>query len=177
MGELKLNVMIKLNNPYARLTGYNCFGCNPGNPLGLKMEFYEDGDEIVCRWQPDRHYQGFHDILHGGIQATMMDEIASWVVFIKLDTAGVTYCLDTKYRKPVRISAGLITLRARFLEQERRIASVEVKLEDGNGTVCSDGVVKYFTLPREKAIRDMHFPGKDAFLKTPEGYEQKHERL
>lgn len=22
--------------------GYNCFGCSPDNPLGVKMEFYED---------------------------------------------------------------------------------------------------------------------------------------
>ena len=39
-------------------------------------------------------FAGFHDILHGGIQATMMDEIASWVVLVKLDTSGVTYPLE-----------------------------------------------------------------------------------
>ena len=91
--------MIKLKNPYADYKEYNCFGCSPTNPLGLKMEFYEEYDEIISTWKPGDNYQGFHDILHGGIQATMMDEIASWVVFMKLNTAGVTYQLKAKYIK------------------------------------------------------------------------------
>ncbi len=33
---------------------YNCFGCCPENPIGLHMEFYEDGDYIVSTWHPDR---------------------------------------------------------------------------------------------------------------------------
>lgn len=156
--------MIKLKNPYADYPGYNCFGCSPSNHHGLKMKFYEDGDEIVCAWNPDHHFQGFRDILHGGIQATMMDEIASWVVFVKLDTAGVTFRLNTRYRRPVRLSAGTITLRAKLLQQQRRIASIEVTLLDGEGTVCSDGVVEYFLIAREKAEKEMHYPGKEAFF-------------
>ena len=80
-------------------TGYNCFGCSPNNPFGLRMEFYEDGDELSVRGNRARSLPGFHDILHGGIQATMMDEIASWVVLVKMDTAGVTYRLNTRYKE------------------------------------------------------------------------------
>ena len=155
--------MIKLKNPYAELPGYNCFGCSPHNPMGLKMEFYREDDEIVSRWDPELNFQGFHDILHGGIQATMMDEIASWVVFVILETAGVTYQLQTKYRKPVKLSKGHITLRARLIKQQRRIASIEVTLLDGEGLACSESVVDYFILTPEKAEKEMHFPGKEAF--------------
>lgn len=42
--------MQKIINPWKETEGYNCFGCSPGNPAGLHMDFYEDGDEIVCRW-------------------------------------------------------------------------------------------------------------------------------
>ena len=156
--------MIKLKNPYADYKEYNCFGCSPTNPLGLKMVFYEEKDEIISTWKPGSNYQGFHDILHGGIQATMMDEIASWVVFMKLDTAGVTYQLKTKYIKPVKISKGSITLKAKLVEQQRRIATIEVRLMDGGGNACSQGWVEYFLLPRIKAKKEMHFPGKEAFL-------------
>ena len=67
--------MEKLENPWLGLVdeGYNCFGCAPGNPCGLKMEFYEDGDDIVCYWTPGDNYQGWLKTLHGGIQATLMD--------------------------------------------------------------------------------------------------------
>ncbi|MCK4746427.1 MAG: PaaI family thioesterase [Bacteroidales bacterium] len=155
--------MNKLQNPYASYPEYNCFGCSPTNPIGLKMEFFEQEDEIVCVWNPGEHYQGFHDVLHGGIQATMMDEIASWVVFMKLDTGGVTYSLNTRYRKSVIISKGAVTLRANLSKHSRSLASIEVKLLDGEGTVCSEGMVEYFILSREKAERELHFPGKQAF--------------
>ena len=139
------------------------FGCSPNNPIGLRMEFVEEGEEIVCVWDPGEHYQGFHDVLHGGIQATMMDEIASWVVFMKLDTGGVTYSINSLYRKPVLISRGSVTLRAKLSEHKRRIASIEVHLFDGDGLKCSEGNVEYFVLPREKAEKELRFPGKHAF--------------
>ena len=155
--------MIKLKNPYANFEGYSCFGCSPTNPYGLHMEFYKDGEEIVCQWKPDEHFQGFHDILHGGIQSTMMDEIASWVVFMKLDTAGVTYRLNTRFRKPVRLSKGVITLRAKLVSHQRSIATIEVALLDGEGQPCSESRIDYYVLPRDKAVKEMHFPGREAF--------------
>ena len=39
--------MKKIINPWKGLEGYNCFGCAPNNEAGVKMEFYEDGDEVV----------------------------------------------------------------------------------------------------------------------------------
>ena len=41
--------MKKIINPWEGLDGYMCFGCAPSNPMGLHMEFYEDGDDIVSR--------------------------------------------------------------------------------------------------------------------------------
>src|SRR5690554_7450779 len=50
-------------------------------------------------------------ILHGGIQATLMDEAAAWVVFVCLKTAGLTTELTTRYLKPVYIENGQITIK------------------------------------------------------------------
>jgi uncharacterized protein (TIGR00369 family) len=156
--------MTKLKNPYASFPGYSCFGCSPNNPSGLHMEFFKEGDELVCKWDPKDHFQGFHDILHGGVQATMMDEIASWVVFVMLDTAGVTYQLNTRFRKPVLISKGIITVRATLVRQQKRIAEIEARLYDGGDVLCAESQVNYFVFPRDKAVSEMHFPGKEAFL-------------
>ena len=46
--------MKKIINPWKGLEGYNCFGCASNNEAGLKMEFYEDGDEVVSIWKPRR---------------------------------------------------------------------------------------------------------------------------
>ena len=157
--------MTKLKNPYANFPGHNCFGCNPNNPSGLRMEFSKEGDEIVCKWKPDQHFMGFHDMLHGGIQATMMDEIASWVVFVMLDTAGMTFQLNTRFRKPVYISKGILTVRASLVEHQKRIAEIEARLYDGADELCAESQAKYYVMPRDKAISELRFPGKDAFLK------------
>ena len=50
--------MKKIINPWRNHEGYNCFGCSPDNPIGLHMEFYEDGDYIVSTWHPEHNYQG-----------------------------------------------------------------------------------------------------------------------
>ena len=34
------------------MEGYHCYGCDPHSPQGLRMEFYEDGDDIVSVWNP-----------------------------------------------------------------------------------------------------------------------------
>lgn len=127
------------------------------------MTFYEDGEEIVCRWNPDLHFQSYINVVHGGIQCTLMDEIASWVVFIKLKTGGVTAKLTTKFRKPVVVSDGEITIRARLLARQSRTAEIEVKLYNGKGVLCSESVAEYFVLSEEKAAASMHFPRVEDF--------------
>ena len=92
--------MKKIINPWKDLEGYNCFGCAPNNESGVKMEFYEDGYEVVSIWKPRPEYQGWLNTLHGGIQSVLLDEICGWVVVRKLQTSGVTSKMETRFRKP-----------------------------------------------------------------------------
>ena len=163
--DLNLIAMNEIHNPYEGQEGYNCFGCSPGNLSGLRLRFFEDGDEIVCSWDPEDKFQGWKNVLHGGIQATLMDEIASWLIFVKLGTAGVTYRLNARYRKPVFIDRGNVMLRAVLKETRRNISEIEVTLFDGSGQLCSEGSVEYFLFPEEQARRDMQYPGREAFVK------------
>lgn len=50
--------MRKIKNPWMDKEGYNCFGCSPDNPIGVHMEFFEDGDDIISFWKPQTHYPG-----------------------------------------------------------------------------------------------------------------------
>ena len=150
------NVMRKIRNQWTGKKGYDCFGCCQDNPLGVKMEFYEDGDDIVCFWKPQAHYQGWTDTLHGGIQATLIDECASWVVFRKLQTTGVTSKLDVRYKKSIMTTEPQITIRAKLHEMRRNIAMIHVVIENSKGETCAEGEAVYFTFPQEKA-REMGF--------------------
>ena len=39
--------MKKIINPWRNHPEYNCFGCCPDNPIGLHLEFYEDGEGMI----------------------------------------------------------------------------------------------------------------------------------
>ncbi|MFR6075551.1 PaaI family thioesterase [Phocaeicola coprocola] len=149
--------MKKIINPWGETEGYNCFGCAPQNPSGLHMEFYEDGDDIVSFWHPDGKYQGWLNTLHGGIQAVLLDEICGWVIMRKLQTAGVTSKMETRYLKPVHTTDNMLTLRASIREQRRNIVTIDASLFNEAGEICTQAVCTYFTFSREKALQDMHF--------------------
>ena len=151
--------MKKIINPWHGIEGYNCFGCAPDNEHGLKMEFYEDGDEIVSKWKPDSCYQGWLDTLHGGIQSVLLDEIAAWAIVRKLQTFGVTSKMEIRYLKPVSTNDEYITLRARITETRRNLVLIETSLSDTSGEVCSKASFTYFTYPKERAAEQMLFYG------------------
>jgi acyl-coenzyme A thioesterase PaaI-like protein len=148
----------KILNPYAKLEGYNCFGCSPDNRLGLQMEFYEEGDDVKCEWQPADHFGGYKSVLHGGIQATLLDEIASWTVLVKLKTAGVTANIDLRYKHPVFIDQGKILLKARIKEVTKRVAYVYTELYNHKNELSCYGIVKYFIYPEEVAREKLYYP-------------------
>lgn len=107
------------------MEGYNCIGCSPDNPFGLHLCFYEDGDDIVTTWKPSPLYQGWLNTLHGGIQALLLDEVCGWVVTRKLQTAGVTSKMETRYKRPVSTNDTELTVRAHIREQRRNIVIID----------------------------------------------------
>jgi len=151
-------------NPFVNRPGYGCYGCSPDNDQGLRMSFSEDGDDIVCAWTPEPRFAGYGGILHGGIQATLHDEIASWVVMVKLATAGFTERLEVDYRNPVRVDAGTLSLRSRIERIDGNKAYVRTSLADGTGKLGSESLAVYFTLPPRIAEKKMAYPGAGAFF-------------
>lgn len=158
--------MKKIKNPWKNpknLGDYNCFACSPYNETGLQLEFWEDGEDIVTKWNPCRSYEGWIGVLHGGIQATLLDEVGGWAVMIKLKTAGVTSEMNVQYLKPVKVSKGELTVKGRLLSQEGRIAKIACSLFDGEGVECAKADVSYFVFPEKIAKARYQYPGIEAF--------------
>ena len=136
---------------------YNCFGCCPTNPIGTRMRFFEDGEDIISIWKPTKNHQSWINTLHGGIQAVLLDEVCGWVVFHKLKTAGVTAKMEMRYHKPVSTLQEYIKLRAYLKEMRRNIALVQGEIYSAEGELLCECVCTYFTFPQEKAKEAMGY--------------------
>ncbi len=153
--------MKKIINPWEDLTdkGYNCFACAKSNPWGLKMDFWEDGDDVVSLWRPDDNYQGWLKTLHGGIQATLMDEIGGWYISRKLQLSAMTTNLNIKYRKPVPTGQQhQLEIRARLKEQKRNFVTLSTSLLLG-GELLSSAEITYYCFSEEVSREKFHFRG------------------
>ena len=149
--------MKKIINPWMNTEGYHCFGCDPNHEHGLRMEFYEDGDDIVSIWEPHTNFQGWLNTLHGGIQATLMNEIGGWIIARKFQTSGMTTNLNVKYKKPVPAGDGSkIEIRARVKETKRCFVFIEATISH-NGETCSTAEMTYYCFPKDVAEKDFMF--------------------
>ncbi len=148
--------MKKIINPWRDHPQYNCFGCSPDNPIGLHMEFFEDGDDIVSNWQPERNYQGWVDTMHGGILSTLIDETCGWVVTRKMQTSGFTTNLSVKFRKAVSTNEPELTIRAHIVKQMRNLLFIHAEITNTKGELCVEGEATYFLMNDEKA-KEMGF--------------------
>ncbi len=166
--------MIPLRNPYNAAGDALCFGCSDRNDAGLKMEFFLDGTEVVALWEPREHFMGFDHVLHGGIRATLIDEIAAWAIFVLLDTMGYTTRLEVNYNDVVYTNRGTVTLRARIREASRKTALVDVDILNEKGQVATSGTAEYFILPTPIARSKKGFPPREAFFEeTPPALPEK----
>jgi len=137
--------MKEINNPWHNHPDHFCIGCDPRNPFSLNMTFFEDGDDVVCNWTPRPEFQGWINVLHGGIQSLMIDETAAWVVTRFGHATGVTSKLECQYKKAININDGPITVRARIKKQMRRIFIIDAEITNSQGEVCTIGQATYYT--------------------------------
>lgn len=154
-------------NPYVKQYSeeeYQCFGCSPSNASGLQLKFFDLGDSIESLWKPQKQYEGFFHVLHGGIQSLLHDEIAGWYVMSKIGTSGVTKDLSVSYLAPAYVTDKEIRMTAKLIKQEEKSAVIHTRLFNSDGTLCSDGKVEYHIFPLAVAKRKHNYPGVEAFF-------------
>ena len=105
-----------------------CFVCGRENPVGLHVDFVVDSDNnrASASLKIGSNFQGWQGVVHGGIIATLLDEVAIYACRALSHTA-VTAGITVKYKKPVRTDC-LLTLQAEVVSVKRRIALVTSQL-------------------------------------------------
>ena len=124
----------------------HCFICGVQNPLGLKLQFVDDGESAV-RAQvtvPDQ-FNGYPGIVHGGIVAAILDETAGRALLARGHddrNLFVTLKMEIRYRQPTPTNTALTAIGSIIRAGSAR-ATVhgEIRLPDGTVTAEADCIV------------------------------------
>lgn len=119
----------------------DCFACGPENPVGLHLDPGEmDEGEAVATFSPGEHHAGAGDTLHGGLAATVLDEIMVWAGILAERVLSVTGKMDLRFLRPVSV-ADEIVLRGRVNERSgRRLRCSGELTVNGQKAVTASGL-------------------------------------
>ncbi|MBN1959240.1 MAG: PaaI family thioesterase [Desulfuromonadales bacterium] len=122
-----------------------CFVCGPDNPIGLKARFEVDKNARTsyARLTLTDHFQGWQDVVHGGILATLLDEACAYACMAVVKSC-VTAEIKVRYRKPVPVGR-VIEIFGHLVDDRRKIwtAQAQIKID---GTLHAEAESKMFIL-------------------------------
>lgn len=119
-----------------------CFVCGDKNPYGLNVPFFLDDDKVVAEYTAGSHFQGYKDILHGGILSALLDEVMIRAVLAQ-GIMSLTSEMTVRFKKPVRVGDRL-SLEGRLVEDKGRFLLAEGKITNQDQEVVAAGEGKFF---------------------------------
>lgn len=138
----------EIPNPYPE---QECFFCGEKNPIGLRLKFYLDEETgvVTTEYVPSKLFMGLGNILHGGIQSGLFDEIMGWTTHTLTGQMGVTTEISIRFLKPAYVGKKLI-ISSRITSQEKSKVQLEASIETAEGAVCTRATGTYYLLPQDK---------------------------
>ena len=125
--------------------GY-CFGCSTTNPHGLHLRFWYSEQGCFTKCIIPDYLCGIDGIVHGGILALLIDEVAEWTVIARLGRFGMTRNISIQYLKPVRTNTE-ITVESRIISHDDKNAVQLSTIHMADGTLVAESRSEWI-LPR-----------------------------
>ena len=135
-----------------------CFGCSPHNEHGLQLTFVRTGPKrIECRTRVKPDFGGQHGVIHGGIQATLLDEVMGVAVRLAYDGDGdgdgdgeddapiVTADFSLRYRRPARTEE-MVVLVGELEGVEGRNVHVRGEIQSEGGKTLTQATARWVRL-------------------------------
>ncbi len=111
-----------------------CFICGLKNPIGLKMVFNQDQEQVRAELTVSEAYRSYPGVVHGGIVATILDETSgrALMLFTGTDSFFVTAKMQLRYRRPTPTNTPLVAVGwVKQLNESRARVKGELRLTDG----------------------------------------------
>ncbi|MBG87290.1 MAG: thioesterase [Verrucomicrobiales bacterium] len=122
---------------------HSCFVCGEKNVHGLQLRFETDGEAVRTCFIPQAAHSGFLNVTHGGILATVLDEIMVWACAV--GTKRFAYCAEmtVRFRKPAT-PGNECSVIARLDEDRRgKIYKASGEILDGDHNILASATGKY----------------------------------
>tara|TARA_B110000014_G_C19862191_1_gene446581 strand:- start:267 stop:707 length:441 start_codon:yes stop_codon:yes gene_type:complete len=126
------------------LQQHNCFGCGLKNDIGLKLNFTKKNDLIVGSFIAHIDYEGFPNILHGGIQSTILDEAMNWVFFID-QIFVVTTKIELKFRRPIPINESVV-IQAERITENKKLYTAKGQIILESGAIATESYGEFYVM-------------------------------
>jgi acyl-coenzyme A thioesterase PaaI-like protein len=128
---------------------HHCFACGELNEHGLHLELHVDAEGCWTELTLEPRFQGWESVAHGGIVASILDEVMAWSV-IGRDTWGVTARLAVAFRRPIPIGRP-IRAEGWVTEDRRRTFRTAGRILDREtGEVLAKGEGAFVAAPPEQ---------------------------
>lgn len=133
---------------------HSCFVCGESNPIGLNLRFETDGRVVETRFTPRANHVGFRQTVHGGIIATLLDEIMVWACAVQ--TRKFAFCaeLNVRFVNPLRPGTEVLARGELVANRKDRIFEAQASLVDSTGLVLANATGKYLPV-KAGSVLDM----------------------
>lgn len=120
-----------------------CFGCSPANPAGLRLRFRRLGERVVARHVIAERFHGAPGVAHGGVVATILDEVSCAAVHLVADQWVMTGELTVRYERPCPVETPLEASAAITDRTHARYWVVEAEIHH-EGVRLAHSIGKFF---------------------------------
>lgn len=120
---------------------HNCFACGELNDGGLRMELHIGDRRAWSELTLDSRFEGWVDVAHGGIVATVLDEVMAWSLVAE-DNWGVTARMSIEYRRPMPIGQS-VRAEGWIVQSRRRLVDTAGRIVARDGTVLATAEGRY----------------------------------
>jgi acyl-coenzyme A thioesterase PaaI-like protein len=127
-----------------------CFICGLENPIGLHLNIYEISPGVIeTTFIAPEHFQGYPGVLHGGIVASILDEISGRAHMGDPSQPRFMFTakLEVKYRKNVPIGKQL-RIVGKAVQTKGRMAEGWSGIYDGTGTLLAEANTLLVDVPQ-----------------------------
>ena len=124
----------------------SCFVCGESNPAGLNLRFETDGRLVQTHFVPRAEHVGFRQTVHGGLTATLLDEIMVWACAVQ--TKRFAFCaeLNVRFLNPVRPGEALIASGELVSNRRGKLFEARAELRNRAGMALAMATGKYLPI-------------------------------